>query len=362
MRELLPIGHLDGLRGLVTDLGGDFESLVAEVGLTAKLKSGGDEPFAHRTLLELANLAARRTRRRDLGLVWGSRSNPMLLGPLGVAMLNAPTARRAMQLFVENLPRQNEVLRAALVPADGRGFELLSLQNTMVRPPNLVHPKERNVGILLGILRTLLGERFLPAEIWLSHAQNADDEAYKRAYGRMPIFEQEVCGIVLKSADLDRRVAGHRREIFEMAVSHLRPLSDLPGPANDSLETATAVLAANRSYSLDEVARIMGVHARGLQRRLRDAGVTYSMLRDNARRREAERFLRDGNQSLIEIAFELGFKDQAAFTRASRRWFGLPPSGARIQLRERLYRAATNTPRTHALAVARRLRSRPEGV
>jgi AraC-like DNA-binding protein len=362
MTEQLPVSTLDGLAQTIREIGGDFESLAAEVGIAAYLSADGDKRFPHRKLIELANLAARRTRRRDLGLVWGSRTNPMLLGPLGVAMLNAPTARRAFQLFVENLPTQNEVLRAALAPLDRRGMELISLVNQMQRPPSLVHVKERNIAILLKILRTLLGETFSATEIWLSHPQHADKDAYLRAYGKLPVFEQDVCGIVLKTADLDRRVADHRREVFEMAVSHLRQGAPQKTSGGDPLETATAVLATNRAYSLNDVAQIMGVHARGLQRRLHAAGVTYSMLRDRARRAEAERLLRDGDRPLMEVAFELDFKDQAAFTRAARRWFGVPPSTARIKLRERFVRDAAPPSRTHALAVARRLRSRPEGV
>lgn len=358
----MPAATLDGLSPVIKELGGDFESLAAEVGLTSYLKSDSAQRIPHRKMLELVNLAARKTRRRDLGLIWGMRTNPLLLGPLGVAMMNAPTARRGMQLFAEKLPTQNEVLRAALTPLDRRGLELLSLVNQMMRPPSLVHVKERNIGILLAVLRALLGEKFSPAEIWLSHPQHADNDAYKRAYGKLPVFEQDVCGIVFKTVDLDRRVAEHRREVFDMAVSHLGQVTPQKVSAGDPLETATAVLATNRSYSLGDVARIMGVHARGLQRRLQEAGVTYSTLRDKARRAEAERLLRDGDRPLMEVAFELDFKDQAAFTRAARRWFGMPPSTARIKLRERFVRDAAHPSRTHALAVARRLRSRPEGV
>lgn len=362
MKEQLPAATLDGLSVVVSEFGVDFQALADEVGLSPYINSDGDRRFPHRKLLELANLAARRSRRRDLGLVWGARSNPMLLGPLGVAMLNAPTARRALQLFVERLPSQNEVLRAALVPREKRGLELLSLVNNMTRPPSLVHVKERNIGILLGILRTLLGVQYSPAEIWLSHPRHADLDAYRRAYGMLPIFDQDVCGVVLTTSDLDKRVAGHRRDVFEMAVSYLGQTPASEAPADDAIATAAAVLATNRSYRLGEVASIMGVHARGLQRRLQEAGVTYSMLRDSALRREAERLLRDGDRLLTDVAFELSFKDQAAFTRASRRWFGLPPGAARIRLRELFEQDAAKTDRTDTLTVARRLRSRPEGV
>ncbi|GAB4432106.1 MAG: hypothetical protein OHK0015_19230 [Chloroflexi bacterium OHK40] len=40
---------------------------------------------------------------------------------------------------------------------------------------------------------------------------------------------------------------------------------------------------------------------------------------------EAQRMLRAREHSLAEIAYELGYSDQSAFTRAFRRWTGLSP-------------------------------------
>lgn len=364
MKELLPVSYIDGLRALVIELGGDFEALLAEMGLDDLRKADGDRYVSHRKLIDLTNLAASRLKRPDLGLMWGPRTNPLLLGPLGVAMMNAPTPRRAVELLVQYLPRQNQVLRAGLAPLERRGLELFSLFNHMKRPPNLVHVKERNIGLLLGILRTHLGARFMPREIWLSHPQNAGDDAYRRAYGMMPRFRMDVCGFVLKRTDLDSSVPGHRRQVFEMAMAYLEKLKTRPRAEVDILTTASAVLATNRTYSIVELAGVMGVHVRKLQRRLRDADVTFSTLKDNSRRDEAERLLLDDRRPLIEIALQLGFKDHAAFTRASRRWFGAPPSVARKALVARPVEksAEARSQRTNSLLFARRMRTRPEGV
>lgn len=361
MKELLPLGYLDGLRALFTELGGDFDELLSELQVGAHGKVTTGEHFPHRKLIEMANLAARKVRRNDFGLMWGVRTNPMILGPLSVAMLNAPTPRHAIELFARHLPKQNSVLRGGLVRLEKPRLELFSVVNQMKRPPSLVQVMERNIGALLRVLRTLLGESYVPVEVWISHAQNASIEAYRRAYGVTPRFEQSVSGFVMKRADLDHRVPDHRKEVYDMAVSYLDRSTPPSGVEDDMLATAVAILATNRTYTLSDVAGVMGVHVRGLQRRLSEAGVTYSMLKDRERRDEAERLLLDRRRALIDIALELGFRDQAAFTRASRRWFGAPPTEARRQLAERLDENR-RTSRTDMLTVARRMRSRPEGV
>ena len=51
------------------------------------------------------------------------------------------------------------------------------------------------------------------------------------------------------------------------------------------------------------------------------------------RRSLAERYLRDSNMPLTEIALLLGFSELSAFTRAARGWFGMPQQQQRQQQR-----------------------------
>jgi AraC-like DNA-binding protein len=46
---------------------------------------------------------------------------------------------------------------------------------------------------------------------------------------------------------------------------------------------------------------------------------------DDLRHTEAVRRLAIGQESMMEIAFVLGYSDQAHFTRAFRRWTGMAP-------------------------------------
>jgi AraC-like DNA-binding protein len=46
---------------------------------------------------------------------------------------------------------------------------------------------------------------------------------------------------------------------------------------------------------------------------------------DEARFQAASRLLRDPAVRIIDVSVELGYTDSANFTRAFRRWAGLPP-------------------------------------
>jgi AraC-like DNA-binding protein len=75
----------------------------------------------------------------------------------------------------------------------------------------------------------------------------------------------------------------------------------------------------------DAVARALNQSPSTLQRRLRKEGTSYQTLLDSTRRELALHYLREGEHSIADVAFMLGFADQSNFTRAFRRWTGKTP-------------------------------------
>jgi AraC-like DNA-binding protein len=80
---------------------------------------------------------------------------------------------------------------------------------------------------------------------------------------------------------------------------------------------------------VDAAAKAMGLSGRTLQTRLAEAGTTFADLVDGVRRDKALRLVQRGATPLTTIAFSLGFRSSASFSRAFRRWTGTSPSGAR---------------------------------
>jgi AraC-like DNA-binding protein len=84
---------------------------------------------------------------------------------------------------------------------------------------------------------------------------------------------------------------------------------------------------------MDRVARHLGYSRQTLYRRLKAEGATYEQVLDGLRRRLGLRLVRDGAQSVKEVAYRLGFSDPAAFSRAFKRWTGASPSEMRGRTR-----------------------------
>jgi len=84
--------------------------------------------------------------------------------------------------------------------------------------------------------------------------------------------------------------------------------------------------------SLGSVADELNLSVRTLQRRLAAAGWTYNDLIDDVRFAVARQRMARPGAPLKAVAAELGFSEQASFTRAFRRWIGLTPREYRRQI------------------------------
>ena len=76
----------------------------------------------------------------------------------------------------------------------------------------------------------------------------------------------------------------------------------------------------------DDIAAKLHLSTRTLQRRLLEEGAGFGDLLQSVRRELAENYVKDTQLNVSEIAYLLGFSDQANFTRAFKRWFGLAPT------------------------------------
>jgi AraC-like DNA-binding protein len=102
----------------------------------------------------------------------------------------------------------------------------------------------------------------------------------------------------------------------------------------DLLSTLRAVLSAylqDGPLAIDEVAEMAGISARTLQRRLRQAGMSFSELLQQVRFERAASFLRESDVTILEVALQVGYEDPSHFSRAFRRLAGVSPKQYRQQ-------------------------------
>lgn len=186
------------------------------------------------------------------------------------------------------------------------------------------------LGVLLGRFRALT-DGALHASLDVCAPTPADVDAFRRVAGTAIRFERKVSAFEIARVSYGARLRSADPRLHE-TLRELAGKLDL-GTAGTDLERA---LRARLRIALPEgradaesMARALGVSERTLQRRLEEAGQTFSGVLEGFRHEEALRLLDNRRLSLAEIAARLGFSEQSSFNRAFKRWTGHSPAASR---------------------------------
>jgi AraC-like DNA-binding protein len=190
------------------------------------------------------------------------------------------------------------------------------------------------------------GESMRPVRAWLSSSRPANLEPLFLALGTHELeLGARDTGFALGRSDADAPLPGADPMLLATA-QHLAgaALAAVPRRGAFAVVVATAIekrLGASGTPSSDDIAEALHMSTRTLQRRLDDEGTRFSEVLDAVRHRVARDLLLDPSLTLAEVAFRTGFSDLATFSRAFKRWSGLPPGA----YRQRAPGAPTKTPR-----------------
>jgi AraC-like DNA-binding protein len=189
------------------------------------------------------------------------------------------------------------------------------------------------VSTYLRMCRSMIGSHFSPLSIELRRARPAITDDYERLW-RAPLrFGAEQNRLIFDSDSIERHLDTGNPELARQsdAISsrYLARIERFNIVARVR-EVLTRRLR-DREPSQEEVAEILNVSARTLQRKLGDGGTTFKEILDETRHALALAYLSAPQHSVSEVTYLLGFSCSSSFTRAFRRWTGLSPSDWRAR-------------------------------
>lgn len=180
---------------------------------------------------------------------------------------------------------------------------------------------------LVRLLRRVLGPGWTPLEVQFQHAIPEDTRPHRGAFGVSPLFGMGRDALLIEAAALVLPVTGCGGPQSGPAL----PLCVTPARIGlrDRVKAEIQLTLPTGVPRIERVAEALRTTRWTLQRRLTAAGEVFSDLVDETRRDLALIYLRQDHLALTEIAALLGYSELSALTRASSRWFGLPPSRLR---------------------------------
>lgn len=106
------------------------------------------------------------------------------------------------------------------------------------------------------------------------------------------------------------------------------------GALTNEVQSLLCQLLPCGQCGIETVADRLAMHPRTLQRRLAKEKKRYEEILDVLRQEMATLYLSEAGMQMSEIAGRLGYTEQSTFSRACRRWFGVPPREFREQICE----------------------------
>jgi AraC-like DNA-binding protein len=195
---------------------------------------------------------------------------------------------------------------------------------------------EAALGSMLNLTRWATGGRFRPAGLWLSHPPLDDPSRYEALVGCPVHFYADGCRLSFSADQLSLSLIQANSALRD----HLRQLADQVLAEVGRLSLGEEVERLVRAYPREGKERIaaqLQISGRHMHRRLAEDGLSFKSLRDSVLQSMACHML-NSDQRLAQIAEQLGFSDENAFTRAFRRWQGITPARYRERQRARLLR------------------------
>jgi AraC-like DNA-binding protein len=197
-------------------------------------------------------------------------------------------------------------------------------------PVQRLDPPECVEGIftgLLGAMRHMTDERIAPVAVQLSRAPRG--AAAFEVYFGCKVERALVDALVFERASLERPArasdAAVGQRFFEQFARRTKAAGD---PFASAVRSGIEALVGSQVFSQAALAKLLGMSARSLQRRLRERDLSYQRLVAEVRKGSAQKLLAQPAHNIAEVASALGY-DLSAFNRAFRSWTGMSPSAYR---------------------------------
>jgi AraC-like DNA-binding protein len=183
--------------------------------------------------------------------------------------------------------------------------------------------------------RQLCGRPELPSEAHFSCPAPADIGPYTRLFRGPVHFGRPLTRLVGTVQDWNSPVVNFdpvaHRGFVTRVEARLSEHSGEPELLRSLKSVLSANLAGNR-LTLRHAAESLHLPPRTLQYRLEHLGLSFREALDQVRRSHAEQLLQNPRISLAEVAFLLGYSDQANFQHAFKRWLDQSPGEYRAQV------------------------------
>ncbi len=277
-------------------------------------------------LVRVLKETAHRTNQTDFGLKFGTTVSARSLGSFGMRLAYASSTDDTLNFFSSFVRHFQQATHFEV--SASHGVRTCELRYTAIDLGETRHLLDAELALLLSCLARFHDTDWQPTHVHLRRKPPAKMDALVTAFGPNIAFSQPFDGFTVDIEQANATTGQQDPELCKV-LEELVVLGAKDWPEGQSTAAEVSQIITNKIEiglpSLDSIAREMGMSTRTLQRRLRKEGHNFSEVVGRARMEFAEQRLYEEQQSITNLAFDLGYADVAAFSRAFRRWLGKSP-------------------------------------
>jgi AraC-like DNA-binding protein len=318
---------------VVSKCGGSYIDLLKSSGLPEDLLYNQleNKRISYDKFACLLNNSAYILGQKDFGLQLAlEQSRQGFTGPLSIAMRNSDNVGSAFRLLADRIYTYSDCTGITLQwnAEDDNWAVLIDI---------LPHGKEDSRQFVEQVLLSasliaseISNHGVAPKKVLIAHEALAPPETYEEYFGATVSFSCERNAVVFDAADAMVPIPGRSEEVYLLATSfmdnnYIKPEEPLHLKVRRELSRHEHIGNA----SIREIAETLGMHPRTFQRRLRDEGILFNVIKDQVCQDLALKYLKHTSVPLKRIASILGYSELSAFSYRCHHWFACSPGKLR---------------------------------
>ncbi len=322
------------VRDYLMDRGINPRPVFSACGVAFESNDETDQPIPVDVVAQLFEEAAQVASDSAIGLSMGRDFHYESSSLLIVAMLSAPSVNEGLQF----LNRYDKFIDSGITTAFYPGRAPSEFVADLVHEGSAAMGQlnEYLMGFLVQTLTTATRQPVPLLHVGFQHTDSSCLEQLQEFFGCQLSFGEPHNSITFHPKYLDERFMTSNKLLFRVLQNVMETHFSIGDGRGGFLGSVCRQIMLETDISeadTETVAGRLNVSPRTLRRRLAEEGFTFQGAKNLARERQAKYLLANGNASLTEIAFELGYSELSAFSRAFRAWSGETPQVYRDNIR-----------------------------
>lgn len=313
----------------------DPTAIFRECGIESAKDEEFDCPLPVNQVATLFELAAKHSKNPCMGMNMGQDYHYESSSLLILAMLAAPSVEAGLSC----LSRYDQYVDSGIetelnfsAPLAEFGARLIISDEVKGNQIN-----EYLMAFIKQALDNATRKRLPVRYVWFSHSCDQNRQALEDYFGAPVTFSQPINKVFFDRSFLAERFFTSNALLFEVLNNAMKTYFTVAGEQAGFVDMVCRELmlcSTEDSSNAEKIASRLAISPRTLRRRLLEEGYSFQEAKNLARRNRAKYFLSHTHMPLSEIAFELGYSELSAFSRAFRNWVGETPQSYRESYRQ----------------------------